>query len=98
MPALRANTMQRRMPSNSSQEKPSGLVYQARAALSSANGRAKSVWLKRIISRMSRTRCNTATALLTATQLDSRDSVRPPSVPRQFGQTSQWHCPRLLEL
>ncbi len=56
MAALRAVAMQTRIPSRSSQRKGAGgvlrrLAAQAIAAASSANGSAKSVWLKRIISR-----------------------------------------------
>src|SRR5262245_41178548 len=60
MAALRANTMHARMPTSSSQAKPWGLPCQARTAPISANGKAKSVWLKRIISRIRRTFCHIA--------------------------------------
>ena len=67
--ALRAATMQRRMPGRSSQRNGRGGVSrtfrpQAIAAAKSAKGSAKSVWLKRIISRMWRRRRSMLTPLL----------------------------------
>src|SRR5262245_43371822 len=71
MAALRAKTMHSRMPTNSIQNEPATLaafasgiaryfLCHARAALNNANGRANSVWLNRIISRMRRTFCMAA--------------------------------------
>src|SRR5579883_2135892 len=65
--ALRANTMQRRIPASCRVWKPDS--FQANTALVSANGNANSVWLKRINSSSDRTVGNMATLIRRGTTL-----------------------------